>query len=151
MPLPIYLDYAATTPVDPSVAEAMAACLTQEGIFANPASRSHIYGWQAEQRVEMARRYVAELINCDPEKLLGPAALPNPITCTKGIFENDNYQGHLITSVIEHKAVIDPTKWLEQKGVSITWLEPDTEGLISAKQIQQALRKSTKLVALCRL
>ena len=149
MPLPIYLDYASTTPVDPSVAEAMAGCLTNEGVFANPASRSHIYGWQAEERVEMSRRNVAELINCDPREIAWTSgATESNNLALKGIFETDNYRGHLITSIIEHKAVIDPAKWLEHKGVSVTWLEPDAEGLISAEQIQQALRKDTKLVSI---
>ena len=149
MPLPIYLDYAATTPVDPCVAEAMAACLTQKGIFANPASRSHIYGWQAEEQVEVARRHVAELINCDPREIAWTSgATESDNLALKGIFETDNYQGHLITSVIEHKAVIDPAKWLEQKGVSVTWLEPDAKGLISAQQVQQAITKDTKLVSI---
>ncbi len=149
MPLPIYLDYAATTPVDPSVADAMAKCLTSDGIFANPASRSHIYGWQAEEQVEMARRNVAELINCDPREIAWTSgATESNNLALKGIFETENYRGHLITSVTEHKAVIDPAKWLEQKGVTVTWLEPNVEGVISAEQVQQALREDTKLVSI---
>lgn len=149
MPLPIYLDYAATTPVDPSVAKVMAGCLTSDGIFANPASRSHIFGWQAEEQIEMARRNVAELINCDPREIVWTSgATESNNLALKGIFETENYQGHLITSVIEHKAVIDPAKWLEQKGVSVTWLEPGTEGVISAEQVQQALKPDTKLVSI---
>ncbi|ARN76047.1 IscS subfamily cysteine desulfurase [Oceanicoccus sagamiensis] len=152
MPLPIYLDYAATTPVDPSVAEAMAGCLTREGIFANPASRSHIYGWQAEEQVEKARRHVADLIHSDPREIAWTSgATESNNLALKGVFEAENYQGHLITSTIEHKAVIDPAKWLEQKGVKVTWLAPDADGVISAEQVKQALTEDTKLVSIMQI
>lgn len=146
---PIYLDYAATTPADPRVAEAIAACLTMDGSFANPASRSHIYGWQAEEKVELARRQVADLLACDPREVVWTSgATESNNLALKGLFETRAYQGHLITSAIEHKAVIDPAEWLQARGVDVTWLQPDAEGLISAAQVREALRPDTRLVSL---
>lgn len=149
MKAPIYLDYAATTPVDPKVAEAMAACLTMDGVFANPASRSHIYGWQAEEQVELARGRVADLLACDSREVVWTSgATESNNLALKGIFETEQYRGHLITSVIEHKAVIDPAKWLQHKGVEVTWLKPSAEGVITPQQIQDAVREDTRLVSL---
>jgi len=154
---PIYLDYAATTPVDPKVAEAMAACLTIDGVFANPASRSHFFGWQAEEQVELARRKVAELMGCDPREVVWTSgATESNNLAIKGVFESAavitggtvRYSGHLITSVIEHKAVVDPAKWLEARGVDVTWLQPNAEGVVSAEQVKSALRDDTRLVSL---
>ncbi len=163
---PIYLDYAATTPVDPKVAEAMTACLTMDGTFANPASRSHFYGWQAEEKVEMARRQVANLLHCDPREVVWTSgATESNNLALKGIFaaaasiETSSintspvnrvvrYSGHLITSVVEHKAVIDPAKWLESHGVEVTWLVPSAEGIVTAQQVSDALRDNTRLVSL---
>lgn len=150
---PVYLDYAATTPVDPRVAEAMAACLTLDGIFANPASRSHLYGWQAEEVVEEARGRVAALISADPRE----------IVWTSGATEANNLAlkgaaaayrarhpegGHLITSAIEHKAVLDPAQWLEEQGFAVTRLAPTAGGQIDPEQLRQALRPDTFLVSL---
>jgi cysteine desulfurase len=149
MQLPIYLDYAATTPVDPRVAEAMSRCLCADGVFANPASRSHIYGWQAEEQVELARRHVADLLTCDNREIVWTSgATESNNLALKGVFEPLGFKGHLITSTIEHKAVIDPAKWLEQQGVEVTWLEPDSQGMISVEQVQQAMREDTQLVSL---
>ncbi len=149
MKAPIYLDYAATTPVDPQVAEAMAACLTMDGVFANPASRSHIYGWQAEEQVELARGRVADLLACDSREVVWTSgATESNNLALKGVFETHQYSGHLITSIIEHKAVIDPVKWLEEKGVEVTWLEPNSEGQITPQQVQNVLREDTRLVSL---
>ncbi len=145
----IYLDYAATTPVDPRVAEAMQTCLTLDGVFANPASRSHFYGWQAEEKVENARANVADLLHCDPREVVWTSGATEANNLAlKGIFEATEFTGHLITSVIEHKAVIDPAKWLESRGVEVTWLQPDNEGIISAEQVSKALRVDTRLVSL---
>lgn len=148
MKKPVYLDYAATTPVDPSVAEDMMKFLTPEGVFGNPASRSHAYGWQAEAAVESARKQVAELIQADPRE----------IVWTSGATESDNLaikgavagrsNPHIITSVIEHKAVLDTCKWLEQQGVSVTWLSPQPDGRILPEQVAEALRDNTVLVSL---
>lgn len=149
MPLPLYLDYAATTPVDPVVAEAMMNCLTLDGIFANPASRSHIYGWQAEEQVELARNHVADLLACDTREVVWTSgATESNNLALKGIFESVGFQGHLITSVIEHKAVIDPALWLASRGVEVTWLQPNAEGYISEEQVGAAMRDDTRLVSL---
>lgn len=146
---PIYLDYAATTPVDPAAAEAMSECLTMDGTFANPASRSHIYGWQAEEKVETARSQVAELLSCDPREIVWTSgATESNNLALKGVFEKLGYSGHLITSVVEHKAVVDPAKWLEARGVDVTWLTPDSSGVICPGQVKAALRPDTRLVSL---
>lgn len=148
MKKPVYLDYAATTPVDPSVAEEMIKFLTPDGVFGNPASRSHGFGWQAEAAVEKARRQVASLIHADPRE----------IVWTSGATESDNLaikgavdgvdNPHIITSMIEHKAVVDTCKWLEQRGVAITWLAPGRDGRVSSDQVIGALRDNTTLVSL---
>lgn len=162
----IYLDYAATTPADPAVVERMMSCLTLEGTFANPASRSHRPGWQAEQLVEAARIELAQLIDCSPIELVW----------TSGATEADNLaiQGvvrhairsrrhadpaatgsvHVVSSVIEHKAVIDVCKALEREfaetpiQVEVSWLKPDTNGRISAEQVRATLRDDTVLVSI---
>ncbi|BEH14846.1 cysteine desulfurase IscS [Marinobacter shengliensis] len=148
MKKPVYLDYAATTPVDPSVASDMMNYLTLDGVFGNPASRSHGYGWQAEAAVENARRQVADLIHADPRE----------IVWTSGATESDNLaikgavagheSPHIVTSVIEHKAVVDTCKWLEQNGVDVTWLHPESDGRIDPQAVVAALRDNTVLVSL---
>lgn len=150
---PIYLDYAATTPVDPRVAAAMSECLTLDGVFANPASRSHIYGWQAEEKVEQARRQVADLLDCDSREIVWTSGATEANNLAlKGVFEErangGDYSGHLITSVIEHKSVLDPVIWLEKKGVQVTWLSPSPAGEISSQQVREALREDTVMVSL---
>ena len=148
MNLPVYLDYAATTPVDPRVAEAMMRCLTMDGIFANPASRSHIFGWQAEEQVELARRHVAELLRADPREVIWTSgATESNNLALKGVFEALDYSGHLITSAVEHKAVLDPAKWLEKRGVSVTFLVPGKDGRVTAEQVAEAMRPDTRLVS----
>jgi cysteine desulfurase len=148
--LPIYLDYAATTPVDPRVAEKMMACLTREGNFGNAASRTHALGWRAEAAVEDARAQVAELIHCDPRE----------IVWTSGATESDNlalkggadfYQRrgkHIITNSIEHKAVLDSCKWLETQGFEVTYLSPNTKGVVELDSLKNALRDETILVSM---
>lgn len=149
MSQPVYLDYAATTPVDPRVASAMGACLTLDGVFANPASRSHIYGWQAEEKVEHARRQVADLLVADPREVVWTSgATESNNLAIKGVFEAAGFKGHLITSLSEHKAVIDPAKWLEARGVEVTWLRPDANGVVPLAAVREALRSDTKLVSL---
>ncbi|HIZ51447.1 MAG TPA: aminotransferase class V-fold PLP-dependent enzyme, partial [Candidatus Pseudomonas excrementavium] len=107
MKLPIYLDYAATTPVDPQVAEKMCACLTMDGNFANPASRSHLYGWQAEEAAELARRQVADLVGADPREIVWTSgATKSDNLAIKGAARAFAERGrHIVTSQIEHKAV----------------------------------------------
>lgn len=148
--LPVYLDYAATTPVDPRVAERVTAHLTPDGVFGNPASRSHIFGWDAEEAVEQARVEVASLLACDPRE----------VVWTSGATESDNLaiQGvalaaeargrHLVTCTIEHKAVIDTCRWLEGRGWEVSWLEPGTDGRVAPEQVAAVLRDDTVLVSL---
>ena len=150
MSLPIYLDYAATTPVDPRVAEKMMNCLTIDGVFGNPASRSHIYGWQAESAVENARKQVAGLINCDPREIVWTSgATESNNLAVKGVAEAYSEKGrHIITSSIEHKAVLDSCAFLNEKGYEITYLKPGVDGLIKPEQVRDALRADTILVSL---
>lgn len=148
MKKPVYMDYAATTPVDPVVADEMMKYLTADGVFGNPASRSHGYGWQAESAVETARRQVANLIGVDPRE----------IVWTSGATESDNLaikgavaghqSPHIITSAIEHKAVLDTCKWLEDHGCEVTWLQPAADGQIELAQVEAALTRRTTLVSL---
>ncbi|HNE92411.1 MAG TPA: IscS subfamily cysteine desulfurase, partial [Agitococcus sp.] len=147
----IYLDYSATTPVDPRVAEKMMQCLTMDGNFGNPASRSHGYGWEAEEAVETARQQVADLVNADPRE----------IVWTSGATESNNlaikgaahfYQGkgkHILTSKIEHKAVLDTCRQLEREGFEVTYLDPQPQtGLITVEMVEAALRPDTIVVSL---
>jgi len=149
MQLPIYLDYSATTPVDPRVAEKMCACLTLEGTFGNPASRSHRYGWDAEQLVEEARAHVAALVNANPKE----------IVWTSGATESDNlaikgaahfYQKkgrHLVTLKTEHKAVLDTCRQLEREGFEVTYLDVQSNGLVDLEAFRAALRPDTVLAS----
>jgi len=150
MKLPIFLDYSATAPVDPRVAKLMCDCLTQEGNFGNPASRSHVYGWQAEEAVENARRQVADLINADPREIVWTSgATESDNLAIKGVAHFYHKKGkHIITSKIEHKAVLDSCRQLEREGFEVTYLEPTSDGIISAEQVSEALREDTILVSL---
>ncbi|KGE04994.1 IscS subfamily cysteine desulfurase [Pseudohaliea rubra] len=149
MKRPIYLDYLATTPVDPRVAEAMAACLTLDGTFGNPASRSHRYGWEAEMCVENARRDVAELIGADPRELVWTSgATEADNLAIKGVLRAAGERGHIVTSAIEHKAVLDTCRYLEGRGVAVTYLAPEADGLIAPASVAAALRDDTRLVSI---
>lgn len=150
MSLPIYFDYAATTPVDARVAEKMMNCLTNDGVFGNPASRSHIYGWQAESAVETARKQVASLINCDSREIVWTSgATESDNLAIKGVAEAFSEKGkHIITSAIEHKAVLDSCAFLETKGFKVTYLKPDERGLIQPEHVKAALTEDTILVSL---
>ncbi len=147
---PIYLDYAATTPMDPLVAKKMASCLTLDGNFANPASRSHQFGWMAEQAVENARRQIAQLINCDVREIVWTSGATEANNLAiKGVAEQHGQQGkHIITSVIEHKAVLDPCQYLAEQGFEVTYLTPQKDGTVSLQQVQDAVRDDTILVSL---
>lgn len=150
---PVYFDYAATTPVDVRVAEAMMGCLTQAGNFGNPASRSHRYGWQAEQAVEQARRQVADAIQVDARQLVWTSgATESNNLAIKGVIDacrqrDANAPLHIITSAIEHKAVLDTCAVMQQAGVDVTYLAPDADGLIQVEQIAAALQPHTCLVS----
>ncbi|WED21354.1 IscS subfamily cysteine desulfurase [Vibrio sp. JC009] len=150
MKLPIYFDYSATCPVDPRVAEKMVQYMTMDGTFGNPASRSHRYGWQAEEAVDTAREQIAELLNADPRE----------IVFTSGATESDNlaikgaahFYGkkgkHIITCKTEHKAVLDTCRQLEREGYEVTYLEPESNGIIDLEKLQAAMREDTVLVSI---
>ena len=146
----VYLDYAATTPVDPRVADVMQRHLTQDGIFANPASRSHMLGWQAEQAVESARRQVADLIGADPREIVwtSGATEADNLALIGYMRANRSKGGHLITSIIEHKAVVDTARALEVEGFEVTWLTPGRDGRVTPDQLRDAMRSDTILVSL---
>ena len=150
MKLPIYFDYAATTPVDPRVAQKMSECLLAEGNFGNPASRSHKYGWEAEEAVELARRQVADLINADPREIVWTSgATESDNLAIKGVAHFYKNKGkHLITSRIEHKAVLDTCRHLEREGFEVTYLEPGSDGIVTPEQVAAAIREDTVLVSI---
>jgi cysteine desulfurase len=150
MKLPIYLDYSATTPVDPRVAQKMADCLLVDGNFGNPASRSHVFGWRAEEAVENGRRQVAELINADPREIVWTSgATESDNLALKGVAHFYQTKGkHIITSKIEHKAVLDTARQLEREGFEVTYLEPGEDGIVTPAQVEAALRDDTILVSL---
>ena len=147
---PIYLDYAATTPVDPLVAQRMSECLTADGIFGNPASRSHLYGWQAEEAVENARSEVADTIGCDSREIVWTSGATEAANLAlKGVATARAGQGrHIISSMIEHKAVLDSCRALEADGYEVTYLQPDQYGVISPHALEAAMRPDTVLVSL---
>ena len=146
----VYFDYASTTPVDPRVAEKMQECLLLDGNFGNPASRSHEFGWKADEAVEKARLHVANLVKADSRE----------IVWTSGATESDNLAikgaarfykdrgNHIITSKIEHKAVLDPCRQLEREGFEITYLDPDENGVISLENIKKHVKDSTILLSI---
>jgi cysteine desulfurase len=148
MPAPIYLDYAATTPVDQRVIERMVAHMSVNGDFGNPASRTHAYGWQAEEAVEAARLQIADAVNADPREIIW----------TSGATESDNLalkgaafgssRRHIVTSSIEHKAVLDCCGFLQQQGFEVTYLTPDQWGRTSVEQVRNALREDTLMVSI---
>ena len=150
MKLPIYLDYSATTPVDPRVAEKMMQCLTLDGIFGNPASRSHRFGWQAEEVVDEARNHIADLIGADPREIVFTSgATESNNLAIKGIAHFYQKQGkHIITCKTEHKAVLDPCRYLEGEGFEVTYLDPQPNGLVTLQQLEAAMRDDTILVSL---
>jgi cysteine desulfurase len=147
MKFPIYLDYSATTPVDPRVAQKMIPFLTEQ--FGNPASRSHAFGWEAEKAVEEAREHVAALLNADPKEIIW----------TSGATEGNNlaikgaanfYKGkgkHIVTMKTEHKAVLDTVRELERQGFEATYLDPEQDGLLDLEKFKAALRPDTVLVS----
>jgi len=150
MKLPIYMDYAATTPVDPVVLDKMVKYMSTDGCYGNPASRSHKFGWEAEEAIDIARQQVADLIHADPRE----------IVWTSGATESDNlaikgaahfYQKkgkHIITSKIEHKAVLDTCRQLEREGFEVSYLDPDAKGRISVQKVESAIREDTILVSI---
>ncbi|HYN78788.1 MAG TPA: aminotransferase class V-fold PLP-dependent enzyme, partial [Lamprocystis sp. (in: g-proteobacteria)] len=150
MKLPIYMDYSATTPVDPRVAEKMCACLTQDGVFGNPASRSHAFGWAAEEAVETARRQIADLVHADPKEIaFTSGATESDNLAIKGAAQFYNKRGrHIVTCKTEHKAVLDTCRQLEREGFTVTYLDPEPNGLIDLRKLDAAIRDDTVLVSL---
>jgi len=146
----IYLDYASTTPVDPRVASKMMEFLTPEGEFGNPASRSHRFGWKADEAVEESRSHVANLVNCDPREIVWTSgATEADNLAIKGVARFYKNKGnHIITSKIEHKAVLDPCRQLEREGFEVTYLDPDAGGVISPDAVKSAMKDSTILVSI---
>ena len=147
MKLPIYLDYSATTPVDPRVAEKMIPFLCEH--FGNPASRSHAFGWKAEEAVEQARANVAALVNCDPKEIVWTSGATESINLAlKGAAEFYKSKGkHLITVKTEHKATLDTCRELERRGFEVTYLDVQPDGLVDMKQLEAAFRPDTILVS----
>jgi cysteine desulfurase len=146
--LPVYLDYNATTPIDPRVLEAMMPYLTTH--FGNAASRNHSFGWKAEAAVETAREQVAKLIGAAAKDIVFTSgATESDNLAIKGVAEMYAEKGrHIITSLIEHKAVIDTCKHLEERGCQVTWLKPDPTGQVSPEQVAEAITDKTILVTL---
>lgn len=142
----VYLDNNATTPMDPRVLEAMTPYFIER--FGNAASRNHPYGWVAEEAVEKGRNQVADLINASSKEIIWTSgATESNNTAIQGVARMYADKGrHIITDKIEHKAVIDPCKYLETQGFEVTWLEPDKKGRISAQQVREAMRPDTILV-----
>ncbi len=147
MKLPIYLDYASTTPVDPRVVDAMIPWLREH--FGNPASRSHVFGWEAEKAVETAREQVAELVNADPREIIWTSgATESDNLALKGAAHFYKDKGrHLVTVKTEHKAVLDTMRELEREGFEVTYLDVESNGLLDLKKFEAALRPDTTLVS----
>ncbi|MBZ0090943.1 MAG: aminotransferase class V-fold PLP-dependent enzyme, partial [Sulfuricellaceae bacterium] len=145
--LPIYMDYSATTPVDPRVAELMIPYLTEK--FGNPASRSHAFGWEADKAVENAREQVAALVNADPKEIVWTSgATESDNLAIKGVAEFYSGKGkHLITVRTEHKAVLDPMRNLERYGYEVTYLDPEPNGLLDLEAFKAAIRPDTILAS----
>jgi cysteine desulfurase len=145
MKLPVYLDYSATTPVDPRVAEEMCECLTPDGLFGNPASRSHSFGWVADEAVQKARADVAALISADPKEIVWTSgATESNNLAIKGAAHFYRKRGrHIVTVKTEHKAVLDTCRQLEREGFEVTYLDPEPNGLLDLQKFRDALRDDT--------
>ncbi|MDH3888081.1 MAG: IscS subfamily cysteine desulfurase [Gammaproteobacteria bacterium] len=150
MSIPIYMDYSATTPVDERVAEKMCSCLTRQGLFGNPASRSHEFGWKAEAAVEQARVDVAALMNANPKEIIWTSgATESNNLAIKGAAHFYHKNGkHIITLKTEHKAVLDTCRQLEREGYEVTYLDPEPNGLLDLKKFEAAIRDDTTVVSI---
>ena len=147
---PIYLDYSATTPVDERVAEKMCSYLTRQGVFGNPASRSHEFGWEAEAAVEEARKNIATLVGANPKEIIFTSgATESDNLAIKGVAHFYKKNGkHIVTCKTEHKAVLDTCRQLEREGYEVTYLDPEINGLVDLKKLEAALRDDTILVSI---
>jgi cysteine desulfurase len=150
MQLPIYFDYASTTPADPRVVKKMQECLSLDGNFGNPASRSHSFGWKAEEATEEARSNVASLVNCDPREIVWTSgATESDNLAIKGSARFNKSKGnHIITSKVEHKAVLDSCRQLEREGFEISYLDPNSNGIITPEMVVNSITDKTILVSL---
>jgi cysteine desulfurase len=150
MQLPIYFDYASTTPADPRVVKKMQECLSLDGNFGNPASRSHSFGWKAEEATEQARSDVASLVNCDPREIVWTSgATESDNLAIKGSARFNKAKGnHIITSKVEHKAVLDSCRQLEREGFEISYLDPNSNGIITPEMVVNSITDQTILVSL---
>ena len=146
---PIYFDYSATTPVDDRVVEKMCSFLGKDGIFGNPASRSHDFGWQADDAIKVARKQVANLVNADPREIVFTSgATESDNLAIKGAAHFNQRRGkHLITVKTEHKAVLDPCRQLEREGYEVTYLDPEPNGLLDLDKLKAAIRDDTTVVS----
>lgn len=149
MTLPIYLDYMATTPVDPVVAQEMMDCLTKEGIFGNPASESHPYGWNARELINKARKSVAQLVNANPKEIIWTSgATESDNLALKGVVSFYHRKGkHIITMSTEHKAVLDTCTYLSSRGFEVTYLNPQRNGLLDLAEFEATIRSDTILAS----
>ena len=150
MKLQIYFDYASTTPADPRVVKKMQECLSLDGNFGNPASRSHAFGWKAEEAAEEARSNVADLVNCDPREIVwtsGATESDNLAIKGAALF-NKSKGNHIITSKVEHKAVLDSCRQLERQGFEVTYLDPGSNGIVNADMVKEAITEQTILVSI---
>lgn len=148
--LPIYLDYSSTTPVDARVAEKMKECLSLEGNFGNPASRSHRFGWVAEEAVDIARNNIADLLNADPREIVFTSgATESNNLAIKGAAHFYKTRGkHIITLKTEHKAVLDTAGQLEREGFEVTYLSPKSNGLVDLEALKASIREDTVLISI---
>jgi len=148
--LPIYFDYSATTPVDERVAKVMMQYLTVDSSFGNPASRSHSFGWAADDAIDTARGQVSALLNCDPREIVWTSgATESDNLAIKGVAHFYHKKGkHIITCKTEHKAVLDTCRQLEREDYEITYLDPEPNGLIDLNKLKAAMREDTILVSL---
>ena len=146
----VYLDYSASTPVDPRVAEEMCKYLTMDGVFGNPASRSHQFGWDADLAVENARANIASLVNANPKEIVWTSgATESDNLAIKGAAHFNQRRGkHIITMKTEHKAVLDSCRQLEREGYEVNYLDPETDGLLDLAKFKDAIRDDTTVVSI---
>ena len=150
MRLPVYLDYAATTPVDPAVAAEMAKYMTIDGVFGNPASKSHRYGWEAAEAVDEARNNIASLINADSRDIIftSGASESDNLALKGTALANQGKKKHIIVNALEHKAILDTADFLESQGFEVTRLNPGPSGVFNPEDVEKAIRPDTFLVSI---
>ena len=150
MRLPVYLDYAATTPVDPAVAAEMAKYMTIDGVFGNPASKSHRYGWEAAEAVDEARNNIASLINADSREIIftSGASESDNLALKGTALANQGKKKHIIVNALEHKAILDTADFLESQGFEVTRLNPGPSGVFNPEDVEKAIRPDTFLVSI---